>query len=80
MTFETAVLDALDLPLNLRGLLLDPIRTRLTGLRRSHGDDIADTPAPPGPAQPRLPRPGEPSLDQAERRFHQARRRPSTGP
>jgi hypothetical protein len=77
---ETAVLDALDPPLNLRGRPPTPIRTQLTGLRRSHGDDTADTPAPPEPAQPRLPRPGEPSLDQAERKFHQARRRPSKGP
>lgn len=80
---ETAVLDALDPPLNLRGRPPTPIRTQLTGLRRSHGDDTADTPAPPEPpepAQPRLPRPGEPSLDQAERKFHQARRRPLKGP
>ena len=68
---ETAVLDALDPPLNLRGRPPTPIRTRLAGLRRSHGADIADSPAPPEPAEPRLPRPGEPSLDQAERRFHQ---------
>jgi hypothetical protein len=60
---ETAVLDALDPPLNLRGRPPTPIRTQLTELRRSHGDDIADTPAPPEPAQPRLPRLGEPSLD-----------------
>lgn len=77
---ETAVLDALDPPLNLHGRPPTPIRTQLTGLRRSHGDDTADTPAPPEPAQPRLPRPGEPSLDQAERKFHQARRRPSKDP
>lgn len=77
---ETAVLDALNPPLNLRGRPPTPIRSRADGLRRGHGDDIADTPAPPEPAQPRLPRPGEPSLDQAERRFHQARRRPPTGP
>jgi hypothetical protein len=68
---ETAVLDALDPPLNLRGRPPTLIRTRLAGLRRSHAADIADSPDPPEPAQPHPPRPGEP-LDQAERRFHQA--------
>ncbi len=41
---ETAVLDALDPPLNLRGRPPTPIRTRLAGLRRSHGADITGSP------------------------------------
>ena len=47
---ETAVLDLLDPPLNLRGRPPTPIRARLAELRRGRQPDPADraAPAPPG--------------------------------
>jgi GIY-YIG catalytic domain/Family of unknown function (DUF6884) len=69
---ETAVLDTLDPPLNLRGRPASPIRARLAELRRGHGVGLAVGPEAPVPSEPHLPGPGEPSLSQAERQFHRA--------
>ena len=69
---ETAVLGALDPPLNLRGRPSSAIRARLAELRRGPGADTAAGTAAPIPAQSGPPRPSEPPLSQTELAFHQA--------
>jgi hypothetical protein len=68
---ETAVLGTLDPPLNLSSRPITPIRARLAELRRGHDVGPAAAPAPPVLPQSHSSPARKPSVDQAERRFHQ---------
>ena len=74
---ETAVLDLLDPPLNLRGRPPSAIRARLAELRHDPGADLAaraapvlPVPGPPGPSEP-LPSHTERGLRQAKAEIYE---------